>query len=437
MWKKPFKELLRNRDFRHYSADTVLMLLARGLWIVSGFVVTIYIARALGVELFGELCYALAFASIFISLASMNVEKLVVCKLIDSPEQRDKVLGSFFLFRLVSCTVVLGVLVVLLAFTDLGKASKILCFLCACPCLFNSLEGIPAYFKAIGRNAPVAYYQLLACAVYSGVRLYVAYTGLPLIYYALGELLLTAVPAFYLLTVYWRRVGSPWRWTLDFGLARGLFLEALPLSLYAFFSLLYFRLDVLLLRLYSGEIAVGNYSIGVRITENWNLLGEALINVLFPLLLVKTLGSRSEFTYSYRLFMRILFYLMCVICVATMLLSRPLLALLFGEEYLPAAEAINIYIWGLPWLVSTQILAYCVAKEGHLAQIAAVMLSSVLLNCVLNVYVIPYYGMIGAAVVFALSIPMSLVLCLCCTKYGREQLGHFAVSLLFMPLRRR
>ena len=174
-----------------------------------------------------------------------------------------------------------------------------------------------------------------------------------------------------------------------------------------------------------------------RITENWNLLGEALINVLFPLLLVKTLGSRSEFTYSYRLFMRILFYLMCVICVATMLLSRPLLALLFGEEYLPAAEAINIYIWGLPWLVSTQILAYCVAKEGHLAQIAAVMLSSVLLNCVLNVYVIPYYGMIGAAVVFALSIPMSLVLCLCCTKYGREQLGHFAVSLLFMPLRRR
>ena len=66
------------------------------LRMVAGLLVGIWVARYLGPEQFGVFSYAIAFASLFSSIASLGLGGIIVRDLVREPEQRDRYLGTAF-----------------------------------------------------------------------------------------------------------------------------------------------------------------------------------------------------------------------------------------------------------------------------------------------------------------------------------------------------
>ena len=62
--------------------------------------VGIYVARYLGPERFGLLSYANSFVGIFLALATLGLDDVVVRELVKTPELREKLLGTAFWLKL-------------------------------------------------------------------------------------------------------------------------------------------------------------------------------------------------------------------------------------------------------------------------------------------------------------------------------------------------
>ena len=66
-----------------------------------GFTVGIYVARQLGPSKYGLLNYAISLVGIFSVVISLGLDQIVVRELVKTPENRDKLLGTTFILRVI------------------------------------------------------------------------------------------------------------------------------------------------------------------------------------------------------------------------------------------------------------------------------------------------------------------------------------------------
>ena len=94
-------QLKYHSGFRKYFANTSWLLGERILRMAVSLFVGIYVARYLGPENYGLLSYANSFVGIFVALATLGLDDIVVRELVKNPEQREELLGTSFLLKIV------------------------------------------------------------------------------------------------------------------------------------------------------------------------------------------------------------------------------------------------------------------------------------------------------------------------------------------------
>jgi O-antigen/teichoic acid export membrane protein len=134
----------------------------------------------------------------------------------------------------------------------------------------------------------------------------------------------------------------------------------------------------------------------------------------------QALDDRDGLRRSYTRAVRWLITIALPICLATTFLATPLIRLLGGPEFLPAgATALSVMIWFLPFSFANGIAQYVLLATDRQRLVAPSFLVAVVFNITFNLYAIPKYGFVGAAVVTILS---ELVL-LVPFSYGLRDLG--------------
>jgi O-antigen/teichoic acid export membrane protein len=100
MWQK-INQLKNHPGFRKYFANTSWLIAERILRMVVALFVSVYVARYLGPERFGLLNYANSFVGLFIALATLGLDSIVVRELVKTPERREELLGTAFGLKIV------------------------------------------------------------------------------------------------------------------------------------------------------------------------------------------------------------------------------------------------------------------------------------------------------------------------------------------------
>lgn len=83
--------------------------------------------------------------------------------------------------------------------------------------------------------------------------------------------------------------------------------------------------------------------------------------------------------------------------------GRELLTLVFGEEFSAAAGALEILALGKVAYASVGFAGLALSMLGHAGAAAIITLATVMINITLNLYLIPHYGIEGAAVATVVS----------------------------------
>jgi len=161
-------------------------------------------------------------------------------------------------------------------------------------------------------------------------------------------------------------------------------------------SFLSYRIDMFLLVLFSTSMAqIGFYSVAVSVAEKMFLIPGAFSTVLFPKI---SSASELEANSITPKIIRHTFFLIILASIAAIFLIRPLIAFVFGEAFLASSFPFFALIPGIIAFSIGGVIAADLSGRGRPEFAIYSSIACVLVNIVLNIILIPKYGITGAAV---------------------------------------
>ncbi|WP_077619737.1 flippase [Bacillus sinesaloumensis] len=160
-------------------------------------------------------------------------------------------------------------------------------------------------------------------------------------------------------------------------------------------SFVNYRADIFIISFYINPAAVGIYTAAVSIAERLWIVSQAISSVLFPT--VSSLESQDEKNHLTSILSRNVLWLSIISGFIFFLLSDLVVLILFGEEYIESSLAIKLLLPGIVLFSVDRILSNDLAGRGKPEINMNVSIVTVVSNIVLNILLVPHYGIIGAA----------------------------------------
>jgi O-antigen/teichoic acid export membrane protein len=163
------------------------------------------------------------------------------------------------------------------------------------------------------------------------------------------------------------------------------------------FTVVYTRVDQLMIKHLIDTTSVGIYDAAVRIAEVWYFIPGAIISSVFPAII--NARNTNNGTYERRLlhFFGGILLITASIAVPIFIFSDQIVYLFYGSNYAGAESVLRIYVLsGIAYGLSMAMTQY-LSAEHHERAIFMSSLFGMVVNVVLNIFWIPAYGINGAA----------------------------------------
>jgi len=155
-----------------------------------------------------------------------------------------------------------------------------------------------------------------------------------------------------------------------------------------------YRLDMFLVSLFTGWAGVGVYAVAVSLGEILWFLPNSVASLLLPKTSATSVKERNNFT---PVVSRISFTITVLISILLFAFSGPLVKLLFGAKFIPSIVPLLILIPGTLIFSLQTILASDIAGRGKPEYNTYISFGGLLITIVLDLVLIPAYGVSGAA----------------------------------------
>jgi len=359
-----------------------------------GFGAMVVAARALGAPMFGVIGVATAVTLYLNRIVDWGFELgLGVREVAARPGESGRILPTLLLARLgLALTAIGGMALVGLVLLPEPDGSTL---------LLSSLSllgtGLGARWALLGLGEHrLAALATLAAQVLTAVLLLLLVhgpgdvSGVPQAQLA-GELLLA-----FLALVVLRRRGVPLRLEFDPEVLRPLLSRGGALATSALLGLVIYNVSFLFLRAVEGPAAVGYLSAAVALVTFFLNVGTAYSMSLLPSL-AALVGDRQRQVALFQTAALHVTALALPIAAGGSLLAVPLVALLYGPGYLPAATPLALLLWSIPVCVLRDLPLMALQAAGREAVVLRVTAWAALLHLILNVLLVPRWGLVGAA----------------------------------------
>ncbi|AFH50591.1 Membrane protein [Ignavibacterium album JCM 16511] len=395
-----------SETFKRYFANTSWMFAEKIFKTLVAFFVGIYVARYLGPGQFGLLNYAISFAGLFTSFANLGMDSIVVRELVKNPERRDEILGTVFRLRLIGSVVTI-ILVSITAFIiNEPSFNLILIVIISAATIFQSLGVIEQFFQSRVEAKFNVVAQSGSFFIASIIKVLLVVFNQPLIYFAIVQTLESVLLAIGYYTVYKKNSLSFSHWKFNKKTATELFKDSWPLVLSGVVIAIYMKIDQVMIKNFMSATDVGYYAVAVKLCEAWYFVPMAISTSVFPAIVNAKQVSEKLYLSRLQKLYDFLAAISIAIAIPVTLLSDFIINLLFGPEYKPAAPVLTIYIWaGVATFLGVASSQYLISENLTKLSFYRTLLGMIV-NVVMNWFLIPIYGINGAA--FATLVSYSL-----------------------------
>lgn len=365
---------------------------------VISFVYFTLIARSIGVEGTGKYFLALSFTTIFVVFVDLGLTNVLVREAARVREHIQKYVST-----ILSVKLVLGVLAYVAVFwvskklyPDTELRSMIL--LSGVTMLFDSFNlTVYGVLRAIGdlrfESLSITFSQF-ASLILGSIFLFF---HLPLIFLILAFTIPSALNAMYASYTVFHRYQVTAVPRFDAPTFVWLSKITIPFALAAIFARVYSYIDTLLLGHFLGSEAVGFYSTPYKITFAFQFIPLALTAALYPRLSEYFVHHKEKFSVILTDSLKYLLIVSVPIAIGIAVLARPLIVLLYKEDFLPSVLPLQIIIVSLIFsFASFPVGAALNAGNKQVTQTTIVGIVMVV-NIIMNVILIPKIGVVGAA----------------------------------------
>ena len=371
--------------------------------------VGIYVARYLGPERFGLLSYANSYVGIFTAIAVLGLDGIVVRELVKSPDQRDTLLGTSFLLKVVGTLLMWVLILATLFFSNNDPLTSALIAIIAFGVLFQTFNVIDYNFQAEVKSKYVVHSQIAQLIVSSITKLVLILKGLPLVWFAAVYSLDAIILAVGLAYAYSRNSGSIKKWKWNAKVALALLLDSWPL-MFAYMSyLIYAKIDRIMIKEMLDEHNVGIYSAAYILYEAPLFISLMIAKSVYPIIVQYYQDNKNKFFQLYSTLSSYMTLLSYLIVLFIFIFHEILIQITFGESFEESSKILMLLSFGMIPMFNAFLRSSYITISGNQKIILYTTLFSAMLNIVLNLLLIKAYGVIGAVYATVFTQTLSLI----------------------------
>ncbi len=369
---------------------------------LSQLVMMILMARILGPEELGSLMYCFTIASAFIFLNTLGLDSLLVKVFVERANKQYSFLKHALVLRTIGaiCSIVL---INIVGYWLVSGDAHLLLFAISLYHLFMPFNVYEWFYQAQGRGDLSAYGLIVGHLSGFVFRLVCLFYGGDLIWLGIAYIVeMAAMACCYLFIA--KGIAKNTHQTsqiTNFSFERmiNLLKDASPLILSGALVLLYMKVDQLMLGYMVNEAEVGIYVAATRLSEAWYFVGLTLIGVYFPKL-IETKCSFGNAAYTIELIKkgRWLIWSGIALVFLTSFATKWLIDILYGPEYLESSNVLLLTIWTVPFVYLGAISNRMLILDSKTLIVLYRSFAGLLINLILNYFLIPLYGSVGAAI---------------------------------------
>ena len=354
-------------------------------------------ARYLGPSKYGIIVYASSLVAFVLPIVQLGFNNVLVKEIIDYPQEQGNILGSTILFSSISS---FFLMICVTGFAYISNKSNIettiVCFLYSFVLFFQSLNLIQYWYQAHLKSKITSIISLIAFVVVSAYKSILLINFASIYLFAISNVLDYAIiSCAQIFICLWKN-----KITISFSYKLGL--SILSRSYHYILSSLMVRVfaqtDKIMLNIMEGDSATGIYGVALSSACLSSFVFAAIIDSFRPHVLDAQKTCERVFNFRLTCLYSIIIYFSLIQSILTTIFSKYIILILYGKDYIDSVIVLQISVWFTTfsylgvvrniWVLAKQ----CQKILVPINSIGAI--ANILLNCIL----IPFYGVIGAAI---------------------------------------
>lgn len=380
------------------AKNTLFLNIATITTRVLGFFTSLLLARYLGEMAFGRYAFAMSFAGIFVILTDLGLGYLTVREV-----ARDRSTAGKYLAHILFIRTVLGLATLALVFAsaeimdyapEIKAAVYVMAFYVIFKCIGGSFNSILMAFEKMGIVAAldIILNSLILVGILVGIWRSQDLMGLIRVYPA------AVVTCFCI--AFWITVKTCAAPQQDFSasFAGSLVRNSIPFALASVCMVILTNIDMVMLKTIKGDVSAGYYGVTRTLVSAMLFIPANFLTVLYPVFSRLFQSSSDALARYYEHSFRLLAVMALPIAAGGVIVSEKILVLFYGHGYAPAAPALRIMSLALAIQFVTASVTVIMLAGNRQRSVTWVSFLAMLLNFILNMAMIPRYGINGASV---------------------------------------
>lgn len=381
---------------RTIAKNTLAIIAGKITQLLVGLIVIHYLAGYLGVEKYGIYTFVYAFVGSFMILTDVGINTILVRKISRDRDKSNILAGNALILKLFLSILTILVAYFLIYLLGYSYDTRLLVYIAGLNLLFSFRTAYTVIFQVDLKNEFIVAFDILNTTLSAILTLAVIFLKGSLAQIFTVQLL-SYLPG-YMLSIYFANKRIKPELKIDLRLWKELVYESLPLGLAFVFSTIYTRIDIIMLSLMKGEVAVGIYGAGVALYNIIIIIPTAMAVTVFPLMskFYKKDNQTMGIVYS-----KTFEYLMMVglpLSIGTILIASRVIKLIFGTDFALSVLPLQILaVAGIIVFAENSMSPMLISIKRQKIWLMITFFGSAI-NVGLNLLIIPILSYVGTAI---------------------------------------
>ncbi len=378
------------------------MLARVGSLAIKFLINTFALSSYLGARQFGILNYPTAFIAFFLAISALGLDGFVTRELLNNPDKKNTLLGTSFWMRLLAGFAVIPLVYVAYQIANHLKPLETpfyYVFIVSFTTVIQSVNIIDSFFQARVQAKKIMYINVAGNIISAIIKLTFILLKLPLIWFVYSLVFDAALIAIGYIISYLNSGNRIFQWKFDPSIATYLLKHSWPLAFSAILVSLYMKIDQVMIPIYLKTSELGIYSTVANLSESWYFIPVAIVTSVFPAIM----HARNTDTSRYKKRLQNMYDLMVVISMSIAIFmtfaSKFIYHIAYARhpEFWSGAPVLAVHIWAGVFVFLGSASGQYLIAEGYTKMSMLRTGVGAIVNIVLNIFLLPRYGILGAA----------------------------------------
>lgn len=360
------------------------------------FLINVFVARFLSESEYGIINYSISFVALFLAISTIGFNGVITKKFAENENDAGKYIMSAIVFRLlVSIFSIFLIQFVAYIHNSDDVNIRTILFVQSFLILFSSGDLLIYWYRFKYNAKIVSILRIIVFSIMAVWRIISLVVFHSIILYVFGTVFEIGLLVLFLLFIY-IKTKQP-RLSFSINHLKSLIRISYPFIFSAILTTIYGQVDKLMLESMINIESVAYYSVSLTLAGAIAIIPIALIEGYRPDILRNKEINENAYVSRLKQLYFLVFWSSIAYCTFITLFAQPIINIVYGDAYLPAAPALALIVWYTSFSYFGAINNIYMVAENKARWIQLITFSGAVLNVALNLLLIPSYDIRGAA----------------------------------------